>query len=226
MPDDMDEHDTMMDDDMEGMSEMETELTVSIHVLEGSPTPLAPVAWALHEGVNPFVSGDMGKLAGLEALAEDGDPAQVSDALDKIDRVAAHGVAAIPTGMQSAGPAGPGSGYSFTVHAADGRRLSFATMYVQSNDLFFSPGPDGLALFHMDEPADGEVTEMIHLYDAGTEMNEEPGHGPNQAPRQMGPDTGTSEDHPVRPAMDVMDGYAYPEVETVIMVTVSPAAEM
>lgn len=168
----------------------------------------------------------MGKPEGLEELAEDGDPSPIANYLETLDRVTAHGVAAIPEGMQSAAPAGPGSSYSFTIHAADGQRLSFATMYVQSNDLFFSPGTDGLALFHMGEPADGNVTEMIHLYDAGTEMNEEPGHGPNQAPRQMGPDTGTSEDHPVRPVMNVMDGYAYPDVDTVIRVTVSPATGM
>ena len=37
------------------------------------------------------------------------------------------------------------------------------------------------------------MTDYIHLYDAGTEIDETPGSGPNQAPRQSGPDTGPAD---------------------------------
>lgn len=59
------------------------------------------------------------------------------------------------------------------------------------------------------------------LIDAGTEANEPPGVGPNQAPRQGKPNTGPSEDKPVRAA-----GHEFqvPPVSAVIKVTVTAAA--
>jgi hypothetical protein len=214
---------TMMESDG-SMNEMKQsdkiEFEVTIEVLSGSPSPIAPVAWAVHEGSNPFVAGEMGKLAGLEALAEDGDPSGIGDGLGRLSKVKHHGVAAVPSGSSSAGPATPGSSYSFTLSAGEGQRLSFATMYVQSNDLFYSPGPNGLALFDMSSPIDGAVTRHVVLYDAGTEVNEAPGGGANQAPRQSGPDTGPAENNPVRPISDVDDGFSYPEVDVVLRVTV------
>jgi len=223
--DDMDDMDTM-DEPMDDMAMMDTEFLVTIEVLGGSPTPLAPVAWAVHEGPNPFVAGDMGKLAGLEALAEDGDPSAVAATLGGLMGVAAHGVANTPDGAMGPGPATPGTSYSFTVKAHDGQRLSFATMYVQSNDLFFSPGPDGIALFDMEMAAHGTVTQSVWLYDAGTEKNERPGSGPNQAPRQSGPNTGMSENKPVAAIADAMDGFSYPAVASVIRVTIGTPGSM
>ncbi len=229
-------HEATMDDTMDEMgvsstegesmqdeqSMMTTEFVVTISVLANSPTPLAPVAWAVHTGANPFVTGEMGRLAGLESLAEDGNPAEAAATLDGHDGVVLHGVANTPEGATSAGPATPGSSYSFTVKAHEGERLSFATMYVQSNDLFFSPGSDGIALFDMSTPVDGSITSRVYLYDAGTEVNEEPGSGPNQPPRQSGPNTGSSEDKRVTRIGDAMDGFTYPDTNAVISVTVSP----
>jgi hypothetical protein len=62
----------------------------------------------------------------------------------------------------------------------------------------------------------------VTLWDAGTEVNEEPGAGPNQAPRQSGPDTGDEEMAGVRPIAEVDDGFSYPAVADVIGVTVTP----
>jgi hypothetical protein len=66
------------------------------------------------------------------------------------------------------------------------------------------------------------VTDQVTLWDAGTEVNEEPGAGPNQAPRQSGPDTGDEEMAGVRPIAEVDDGFSYPAVADVIGVTVTP----
>ena len=230
-PDDMDESMNEMADmaDMSDMSEMDmmtTEFVVTIEVLAGSPTPLAPVAWAVHDGPNPFVVGDMGTLEGLESLAEDGDPSGVAATLGHLESAAAHGVANTPDGAASPGPATPGHSYSFTVHAHSGQRLSFATMYVQSNDLFYSPGADGLALFDMDMATHGTVTTLIHLYDAGTEMNEEPGMGAHQPLRQSGPNMGMAENTAVMAVTDVMDGYVYPPVDSVIKVSIATDGAM
>ena len=66
----------------------------------------------------------------------------------------------------------------------------------------------------------GDITSQYILWDAGTEVNEEPGFGPNQAPRQSAPNTGVDENGVVTP---VNDGkYVYPKVSDVIKVTITP----
>jgi len=118
--------------------------------------------------------------------------------------------------------AGPGGSYSFSFKAGKGHYLSFATMFVQSNDLFYAPAMDGIALYDgSGNPVTGDITSMINLWDAGTEVNEEPGSGPNQAPRQAGPDTGMDENGDVVLVADVTDGFTYPADEDVIMVSLS-----
>ena len=42
-------------------------------------------------------------------------------------------------------------------------------------------------------PISGDVTDKFILWDAGTEVDEEIGIGPNQGPRQKGPNTGADE---------------------------------
>ena len=104
--------------------------------------------------------------------------------------VAHFGAFAVPDGSGDPGPAFPGSGYTFTFMAEPGDRLSFATMFVQSNDWFFGTPDDGIALFDGTEPIGGDITAMIGLWDAGTETDQPLGFGPDQAPRQAGPNTG------------------------------------
>jgi len=90
---------------------------------------------------------------------------------------------------------------------------------VQSNDLFFAPGEPGIDLFPGGTAVNGDITGMILLWDAGTEGNERPGVGLFQAPRQPGPDTGTTENGDVR---QVDDGYSYGAVDARIRVTITP----
>ena len=83
-------------------------------------------------------------------------------------------------------------------------------MFAQSNDVFLSTGPDGLALFDDDgAPLEGDISALLGLWDAGTEVNEAPGAGPNQAPRQAGPNTGPDEGGVVRIAELQSKGYMY-----------------
>ncbi|MBD3334652.1 MAG: hypothetical protein GF355_03970 [Candidatus Eisenbacteria bacterium] len=193
--------------------------TVTIGVETESSTPLAPGVWAIHESSDPlFTSGQPDRGLGLEALAEDGSPAQLGPALETMAEIAASGVFNTPVGAGEPGPAGPGQAYEFTFEAEEGMRLSFATMYVQSNDLFYAPSGEGIALFDgQGDPISGDITGEILLYDAGTELNEEPGVGPNQAPRQSGPDTGPTEGV-VQP---VQDGFEYEEVDELIEATLT-----
>lgn len=122
------------------------------------------------------------------------------------------GVFSTPMGESEPGPALPGHSFSFSFHAGKGHYLSFATMYGISNDLFYAPVGEGIALYDDNGPVTGDITSMIRLWDAGTEVNEEPGVGPNTGPQQNGPDTGTAENGTVREIGNVNDGYTYPPV--------------
>ena len=90
------------------------------------------------------------------------------------------GVFNTPVGAMDPGGAGPGDMYSFAFEAGPGTFLSFATMFVKSNDLFYAPSGEGIELFSGGVALTGDITSQIMLYDAGTEVNEEPGTGPNQ----------------------------------------------
>ncbi len=111
-------------------------------------------------------------------------------------------VGATAPGLARPGPALPGDGsaYEFSFYAGPSTvpgtttKLSFATMFVASNDLFFAPLNSGITLYDDNgDPINGDITDQVFLWDAGTEVNEEPG-GPNQPPAQAGPDTGEDED--------------------------------
>lgn len=96
-------------------------------------------------------------------------------------------------------------------------------MFVQSNDLFFAPKAGGIALFEPGGRAvHGKVTEQVALYDAGTEVNQPPGAGPDQAPRQAKPDTGAIEHVAIDLVANRGDGFAYPPVDAVIHVEIMP----
>ncbi|GAA4823771.1 spondin domain-containing protein [Algivirga pacifica] len=115
----------------------------------------------------------------------------------------------------------PGESLSFSFNAGQGHYLSFANMFVQTNDVFFAPEATGIALYDESGVAlTGDITELIALWDAGTEENEAPGEGPNQAPRQEAPNTGTDEGGVVSLLSDVQDGFTYPAVNELIQVTV------
>ena len=202
------------------------------------PTPFAPGVWVLHSEPGPlFIEGEADKGYGLEALAEDGDPSALAEALNGMGLHA--GVFTTPVGADGPGVALPGSAgmmgamppgtaYEFEVKATpDTPYLSFATMFVQSNDLFIGPGEAGIALFDMDGMAmEGmqDVTAEIQLWDAGTEANEEPGVGGEQAPRQSGPNMGPPEIDGTVHVVD--DGYTYPEVSALVKVTIDKAMMM
>jgi len=207
---------TPMEDDMseemsEDMSEDMAPVTFVVRIeniaSEGDLTVLSPGAYELNDHpVGFFVPGEADRGIGLEALAEDGDPSVLVNSLNEMmgeDMMSFFaGVFNTPVGEDSPAVAGPGAAYEFTVEAYAGQYLTFATMFVQSNDWFFSPGPEGIALFDADgTPLSGDITDLILLWDAGTEIDQTPGEGPDQAPRQSGPNTGEAENGPVEEVM-------------------------
>lgn len=188
----------------------------------GLNTPFAPGVWAVHTTTEPlFAGGQADRGQGLEALAEDGNPAPLAEVLaNQTDGISSSDVFNTPAGQSEPGPLLPGSAYEFTIAAAPGDYLSFATMFVQSNDLFYAPGGEGIALFKADgTPVSGDVTGQISLWDAGTEINQAPGFGPDQAPRQSGANTGADESGVVQV---VADEFTYPDSAGVIRIIISP----
>ena len=114
----------------------------------------------------------------------------------------------------------PGMSEEFTFNAGKGHYLSLATMLAQTNDLFYAPEENGIALYDdMGNALTGDITHLFDLWDAGTEVNEEPGVGANQAPRQSAPNTGSDENGTVKLIADVSDGYTYPMVSDNIQVS-------
>ena len=106
------------------------------------------------------------------------------------------GVANVPDGETDPGPALSGQSYSFSFDAAptyptrmDTTRLQLATMLVQSNDMFFAPGVNGIPLFDSTgAPIDNvDVTDQVLLWDAGTEVNDDD-------PASFPPNTGAGTD--------------------------------
>lgn len=184
----------------------------------GYVSPLAPGAWALHASsatpIFNFGSPDYGE--GLESLAEDGDPSSLATSLIGKDGVTQSGAFNTPVGASGPGALLPGNSYEFTFDAEEGDYLSFATMLVQSNDLFFSPSDAGIPLFSGGTALSGDITSSIMLYDAGTEVNELPGVGLHQPARLNGGDDENGN------VTIVNDGFTYPAVSSVVKITITP----
>jgi hypothetical protein len=183
----------------------------------------APVLWVVHAGsTNPiFVGGKRDAGEGLELLAETGDPAKLAKALAAKSGIISVGVVARAIGASTDGPLAPGQAYEFQISAQPGQLLSTAWMFGQSNDLFYS-NDRPIPLFDAaGQPRAGEMTLQLSLWDAGTEVNEEPGLGPHQGPRQTTPDAGVAE---LQGIAHVDDRYNYPRTGDVLRLTITPAS--
>ena len=168
------------------------------------PFALSPGMFVLNDKNPLFTEGKAAKN-GLESQAEDGNPAGLISSLEMMHHAAGlHGIFNTPAGAMGPGPIGPGAAYKFTVNATPKARLYMTMMFGQSNDLFYAPDANGISLFDSKgNPVNGDVTDKLVLWDAGTEVNEEEGVGPNQAPRQKAANTGPAENGVVHRAKDV-----------------------
>lgn len=199
---------------------------------------LSPGTWCLHTGNNPMYTVGSRAATMLQRMAEDGNPEGLYSDLQFYPSVKATGAfnyAAQPYPV--AGFIGPKQAFEFVIkNAVRGDRLSFVTMMIESNDWFYANNKQGLSLFAADgTPTSGDITNRFGLFDAGTEANEEPGVGMNQAPRQSRPDTGKTTQSPVYAIVPPATGSAAakkrgsgdrrwkaPQVGSVIKVTIRP----
>jgi len=186
----------------------------------GLATPLSPIAWVVHDGGAPlFTSGSADYGDGLERIAEDGNPTDLGASL-AAGGYADTGVVNTPDGASGPGPIIPGRKYTFTIEASSGDSLSFASMFGQSNDIFLAPGMNGIDLFPGGVALSGDVSSQLSWWDCGTEANQFPGAGPDQAPRQGAPDTGAAD--PDTAVRHPNDGYTYTPANQIARVTITP----
>lgn len=185
-----------------------------------APFVIAPVLWVVHTGnANPlFTDGQVDAGKGLRTLAETGNPDPLSKSIVHDRGVVAVGANAKPIGTPEGGPLTPGKAYEFTVTAEPGQYLSFAAMFGQSNDWFYS-NDRPIALFRRGKAVTGDMSAQVALFDAGTEADEEPGLGPNQAPRQKSPEAGIRERRPVTRAGGK---WPIPPTGQVFRITIAP----
>jgi hypothetical protein len=180
----------------------------------------SPGTAVIHAGSAPiFTAGQKDRGQGLEAQAEDGDPSKLAKALKSVKGVKSVAVYNTPIGDKAPGPITPGAAYETTVSALPGDKLSITLMMGQSNDWFFAPADSGIELFKDGKAISGDVSSQIMLWNAGTEVDQEPGIGPDQGPRQKGPNTGAAENGVVS---KVQDGKTYAQAEKVLRVTIKP----
>ena len=90
----------------------------------------------------------------------------------------------------------------------------------QSNDWFYAPDESGIELFKDGKAINGDITSQIILWNAGTEVDQEPGIGSDQGPRQKAPNTGKAENGVVQ---KVQDRKSYSQASSVMRITVKPA---
>jgi hypothetical protein len=199
--------------------------------------PLSPAVWAVHTGRSPIlVPGELATPA-LKAMAEAGLATVLASALGATTGVRGAGIVETPQGrprgrMETRRAEGGGANttrmlqagqhYEFTVTAQPGDRLSLALMVAQSNDGLLASDADGIALFDGGRPVSGDITARLRLWDAGTEVNEQPGVGRNQGLRQGAAHAGDPERRPVRPLAAAEFGELWPPVERIVKVTLTP----
>ena len=192
-------------------ADVEVEFTILVENISQSTTlssALSPLVWSLSPQAGALLKEDQTASPEFEKLAEDGAPEALADRAD-VDTIKGH----------LSGPIAPGSQMSFRFKAKPGMRLSFAGMLVETNDIFVALQSESMTLFDADnEPiAPGPLT--LALWDAGTEVNQAPGQGADQAPRQALANTGSSENSVIKHLDEINDGFSYPEAGQLLRVT-------
>lgn len=192
---------------------------------ETAPLAFAPGLYIVHTTDAPiFKTGEKQWGKGLESLAEDGNPGSLAENVKTQKGIVSTGIFNTPVGDDKPGPITPGKYFEFEFIAEPGQNLTIAQMWGQSNDLFYAPNERGIVLFDNNgKPISGDITRQFILWDAGTEVNEEPGFGPNQGPRQSAENTGPDENGVVTA---VVDGWGYAPTATVIKYTITPVTKV
>jgi hypothetical protein len=189
----------------------------------GAGTSSAGTSAAQGGAAGESTAGEGGASAGAGGSASNSKMFTVTvENVAPVKRFTSGGVFNTPVGAATPGALKPGNSYEFTINAGRKQKLSFATMLAATNDLFFGPNGDGISLYDGNgDPISGFVTDQIYLWDAGTEVNEEPAVGPNTVTNQAAPNTSVAEHGNVVKIGDVTtDTFDYPTPADVMTVSV------
>jgi len=193
---------------------------------EGDPQSIkfAPGILIVHtDDFALFASGSAPLFDGFEAMVEDGDNTTLLEVLaEEPSVIHATSFAALDASYADA-PMLPGEKATQSIEALPGEALTVAAMFGESNDVFIAAM--GAPLFDADlQPQDTDASSLVTLWDAGTEVNEEPGLGDNQAPRQSAPGQGEDEGGTVEPITGQdAEGFTYPAPEDMISLRITIA---
>ncbi len=189
---------------------------------EGLAVPLSSGVYTINDAnTRPFLTTGQAASGALEQLAEDGVNGPLFNAI------------AVDGGIKAKGRfddnIAPGSSITFDVdNVAEGDYLNIITMMIQSNDIVYTSQEVGIPLFVNGNAFNGNARQYMVAYDAGTEVNEYPGAGPNQ-PIRGGAATGAAEGGTVQrlntngqPEAEGQGGFTYRPVEERIRVTITP----
>ncbi len=159
---------------------------------------LTPLWVGFHDGTYDIYEPGLAASAGLEQIAEDGDPMALSAAFmssgeDRVDGV----ITGDGISPDSPPLIAPGSSATLTLEvAADSPYFSYASMALPSNDGFIA-NESGTAYRVFDANGEFIGTDLVvigsQIQDAGTEVNDELAENVPVL-GQMAPDTGVSED--------------------------------
>jgi hypothetical protein len=161
---------------------------------------------------------------GTSRLAEDCFTHYKLSAMDEEPFVKRFGEFSAPGGPDNDVALYAGEETSFTVMAEPGDKLQIQTMFIQSNDWFYSFRDGGLNLFNGEEPIEGDVTSELVLLDAGTEADEMPGIGDYQKLDQDPSETDFGPNDPipfVKEAVQTHTTLVIPPTSAVLQVTVT-----
>jgi hypothetical protein len=182
------------------------------------PFALSPGFFIIDTKTSGLFTAGKKASAELEAQAEDGNPELfLKHFLTRVGGLNI-GVFNKPEGSMMPAPILPGQAYEFTFRAKEGMRLNLIAMFGQSNDLFYAPESSFELFDKKGDPFSGEITDSFMLWDAGTEVNQAPGIGDEQAPRQKAVNTGKAENGRVG---KVADGFMYPSTKDVLRITIT-----
>lgn len=187
------------------------------------PVVFAPGVDVVHPSGSQWFTDGQAASPGLEHLAEDGNPKDAQRELETRD-IGVVGVFGADKANISYddSPIEPGGEADFLTDAQPGDLIELGMMWSQSNDVFVATPPGGVPLFDENANPVASLTGLS-LWDAGTEMNQEPGAGSTQAPRQSAPGEGTQENGVIRKLegdKDVM-GFQYPPLADTLEIVVS-----
>jgi hypothetical protein len=198
--------------------------TINSPRIQGT-VPLSHGVYAIYASADPTFTPGQAADAGTERIAEDGFTTEKTNMLNNISDVKDHGEFVAPGGPDNGAALFAGESSMFFVTAKPGDKLQIQSMFVQSNDWFYSFTNGGLALFENGNAVSGDMTAKLLLYDAGTEEDTPPGTGDFQKPVQdpLAMNVGPADPvNMIQPAKDRHPSFTIPENTSVIKITITP----